>query len=66
MDHERRLELIAMLAQDRSWDAVIMIGKELLKFHYSEKVFTGQSGDSGPQYIVALREALARINKQKD
>ena len=60
MDPERRLELIAMLAQDRAWDAVILIGTELLDVYYPAKVFTGESGDSGPLYVVALRNALKR------
>jgi hypothetical protein len=60
MDPERRLELIAMLAKDEVWDAVILIGTELLDAYYPAQVFTGESGDSGPQYVVALREALKR------
>lgn len=60
MDPERRLELITMLAKDEAWDAVILIGTELLDTYYPAKVFTGESGDSGPQYVVALREALKR------
>lgn len=60
MDPERRLELIALLAQDRAWDAVILIGRELLDAYYPADIFTGVSGDSGPQYVVALRAALER------
>ena len=60
MDPERRLELIAMLAKDKAWDAIILIGTELLDAYYPAKVFTGESGDSGPQYVVTLREALKR------
>lgn len=63
MDPERRLELIALLAQDRAWDAVILIGRELLDTYYPADIFTGESGDSGPQYIVALREALKRATR---
>lgn len=58
MDAEDRLELIAMLAQDKAWDAVVMIGEALLDHYYPTDIFTGVSGDSGPAYIVALREAL--------
>jgi hypothetical protein len=61
MDPERRLELIALLAADRAWDAVVLIGKAILEEYYSESVFDGSSGDSGPDYIVALRHALSRI-----
>lgn len=51
MDPERRLELIAMLAAERpaAWDAVILIGCELLDAYYPAKVFTG--------YVVALRKS---------
>lgn len=64
MDPERRLELIAMLAQDRAWDAVMLIGRELLDTYYQAKVFTGTSGDSGsgPRYVSALREALKQVD----
>ena len=61
MDPERRLELIALLANDQAWDAVVLIGKELLDRYYPAHIFTGESGDSGPEYVVALREALGRI-----
>lgn len=62
MDPERRLELIAMLAAEspETWDAIILIGRELLDTYYPARVFTGEGGDSGPAYVVALREALAR------
>lgn len=62
MDPEDRLELIAMLARDKDWDAVVKIGRALLDHYYPADIFTGVSGDSGPQYVVALREALARID----
>lgn len=65
MDPEKRLELIGMLARDEAWDAVVLIGRELLTTYYPRKIFTGQSGDSGPEYVVALRNALARIDGQE-
>ena len=65
MDPERRLELIALLARDEAWEAVVMIGQELLDTYYPAKIFTGASGDSGPAYVVALREALSRITKNE-
>jgi hypothetical protein len=65
MDPERRLELVALLAQDKAWDVVVLIGEELLDHYYPAEVFTGRSGDSGPAYVVALRTALARIRQDK-
>lgn len=62
MDAEERLELIAALAKDRGWDAVIAVGRALLDWHYPASVFNGSSGDSGPEFIVALRNAIARID----
>lgn len=44
-----------------SFDALLYIGERLLAEVYPEKVFTGESGDSGPQFVVALREALRRV-----
>jgi hypothetical protein len=61
MDPEDRLELITLLAQDRAWDAVVAVGRALLDHSYPASVFDGSSGDTGPQYVVALRTALARI-----
>lgn len=63
MDPERRLELIVLLAQDQAWDAVVLIGRELLDRYYPANIFTGTSGDSGPEYVVALRNALARVTE---
>lgn len=62
MDPEDRLALIALLARDNAWDAVVKIGRALLDHYYPSDIFTGVSGDSGPQYIVALRVALDRID----
>ena len=61
MDAEDRLELIKLIAEDRAFDAIIKVGEALLDFYYPAGVFTGESGDSGPVYIAALREALARV-----
>ena len=62
MDPERRLELIAMLARDEAWDAIRLVGQELLDRYYPADIFNGSSGDSGPEYVVALRNALARVH----
>jgi hypothetical protein len=64
MDPEARLHLIALLAQDQAWDAVVEVGRVLLDAYYPADVFTGASGDVGPQYIVALRTALERIRAE--
>ena len=63
MDPETRLELIAALAQDRAWDAVVLVGRALLDKYYPTDIFTGVSGDTGPAYVVALRAALDAIAK---
>lgn len=62
MDPEDRLELIALVAKDEAWEAVVKIGRVLLAHYYPATVFDGSSGDSGPEYVVALRNALARID----
>jgi hypothetical protein len=61
MDPETRLELIAALAADRGWDAVVLVGRSLLDHYYPADIFTGISGDPGPAYVVALRDALQRV-----
>jgi hypothetical protein len=63
MSPEERLELIALLAQDAGWRSLLTVGRMLLDNAYPEHIFNGSSGDSGPQYIVALREALRRIDE---
>ena len=63
MDPDRRLELIALLAKDKAWDAVVLIGRELLDAYYPSDIFTGVSGNSGPKYVVALRDALKHLEK---
>jgi hypothetical protein len=61
MDPEERLELIALLARDEAWGAVVKIGEAILRQYYPEDIFTGGSGDTGPAYIVALRNALRAV-----
>jgi len=61
VDPEDRLELIALLAKDETWDAVVKIGRTLLDRYYPADIITGVSGDPGPLYIVALRNALANV-----
>ena len=61
MDAEDRLALIGQLAKGEDWDAIVTIGEMILDRHYPASVFDGSSGDPGPLYIVALREALAKV-----
>jgi hypothetical protein len=65
MDPEDRIRLIALLAADDAWEAVVLIGKALLENYYPADIFTGRSGDPGPEYVVALRNALARISEDQ-
>lgn len=61
MDPERKLELIALLARDETWKAVILIGNELLDTYYPASMFNDASSSHGAAYIVALRDILARL-----
>jgi len=61
MDAEQRLELIRLLAEDKAWRSVVLVGRALLDACYPADIFDGSSGDSGPEYVVALRRALERI-----
>jgi hypothetical protein len=64
MNLEDKAALIKLLLVDeRPWDAIVAIGRWVLDSYYPEEIFTGVSGDPGPQYIVALREALRRIDE---
>jgi hypothetical protein len=61
MDAEERLALIADVANDRAFDAIFKVGEAILDHYYPSDVFDGSSGDAGPEYVVALRKAIARI-----
>jgi hypothetical protein len=63
MDPEQRLELIALLAHDNQWQSIVKVGRIILDEIYPATVFNGSSGDSGPQYVTALREALERLRE---
>lgn len=42
---------------------MVKIGELVLDRYYPADIFTGESGDSGPVYLVALREALKRVKE---
>lgn len=48
-----------------SFDTLLFVGRRMLKEVYPPDIFTGSSGDSGPQYVVAIREAIKRIDDQR-
>lgn len=56
--HEERPELL-------SFDTILLLGRRILAIHYPESVFDGSSGDSGPEFVVALRAAIKRIDEQR-
>ena len=45
-----------------SFDTLLWVGRRLLTEHYPADIFNGSSGDSGPEYVVALRKALDRCD----
>lgn len=64
MDAEERLQLIGFLAGDHPWAALVVIGRTLLDHYYPENIFTGASGDPGPEYVVAMRRLLKEFEVQ--
>ncbi len=60
-DCEVTEELFEMLTDSYGFDFIVYLGKKILDKHYPERIFTGESGDSGALYIVALRKALDKI-----
>lgn len=53
------------LAEDlnsATWQKLMDLGQRILDRWFPEEIFTGVSGDAGPAYIVALREALKRVS----
>jgi len=47
-----------------SWNVLVMVGHRLLDELYPADVLTGVSGDSGPAYVVALRNALHALGEK--
>jgi hypothetical protein len=64
---ERITELEKALEDERNqaWEKVLALGKRILERYYPANIFNGSSGDSGPDYIVALRNALGRIDAEE-
>ncbi len=58
-------EMFEMLLDNCGFDTLMYIGKKILARHYPKDIFTGGSGDSGPAYLVALREALKQVTGGK-
>lgn len=56
--HEDRPELF-------SFDTIMLLGRRILAEYYPEDIFNGSSGDSGPEFVVALRAAIKRIDEQR-
>lgn len=44
-----------------SFNTLLEVGRRLLAEHYPESVFSGASGDEGPQYVAALRDRLRAL-----
>ncbi len=56
-------EVFEILMDNCGFNFLLYVGKKILDKHYPEDIFTGESGDLGPKYIVALREALTQIER---
>ncbi len=59
-------EVFELLSESCGFNFLLYVGKKILDKHYPEDIFTGESGDLGPVYIVALREALNQIEKEEE
>ncbi len=53
------------LVDQWAWEKVVRIGKRILDIAYPEDMFDGSSGDPGPLYVVALRDALVAIDRAR-
>jgi hypothetical protein len=49
-----------------SFDALLFVAKRMLEEVYPADIVTGESGDPGPRFIVALRAAIEEIEKTHD
>ncbi len=57
-------EVFEILTDSCGFDFLLYLGKKILDKNYPTDVFTGESGEAGPNFIVALREALRRCNEK--
>jgi len=57
-ENERLAEALREDREKWSFETALFVGALLLKKVYPASVFTGASGDIGPQYVAALRNAL--------
>ena len=59
---------IERLENINAWDfyALMAMAKRILDERYPADIFTGESGDLGPRFVVALREMIADIEAHKD
>ncbi len=56
-------EMLEILADTHGFKFILYLGKKILDKHYPESIFTGESGNSGAVYIVALKKALEQVEK---
>jgi hypothetical protein len=61
---ERLLAALRDEPEKWSWDVLVMVGRRLLDEVYPADIFTGVSGDTGPQYVVALRNAFRVLGEK--
>jgi hypothetical protein len=47
-----------------SFHALMAMAKRMLDEVYPESMFTGESSDSGPRFVVALREVIREIARE--
>ena len=57
------LDRLCTMIEEPSWHDYIHITKNWLKF-YPPDIFTGESGDKGPLFVVAVRKALAALETE--
>lgn len=48
----------ALAIQDAPWETLVAIAREICDRYYPADIFTGSSGDVGPQLIAALRGVM--------
>jgi hypothetical protein len=46
-----------------SFDDLVAIAKRILDYNYPADIFTGESRDSGPRFVAALRKVIEEIER---
>jgi hypothetical protein len=60
-ENERLREVATEDREKWSWDALVWMATRMLDENYRADVFTGESGEPGPVFVMRMRHALSEL-----